>query len=59
MATGEHYITMLLADCITWSFCPPVYMVKDAMEAIYITHHGMRKLSLRLQQHSYSVIKGR
>jgi len=23
MATGGHYI-MLLADCMTWSFCPPV-----------------------------------
>jgi len=35
MATGGHYITMLLADCITRSFCPPVSMVKDAMESIY------------------------
>jgi len=30
---------MLLADCITWSFCPPVSMVKDAMESIYSSHH--------------------
>ena len=30
-----NYITVLLADCITWSFCPPVSIVKDAMESIY------------------------
>ena len=26
---------MLLAECITLSFCPPVSMMKDAMEPIY------------------------
>jgi len=36
MATGGHYITMLLANCITSAFYPPVSMVKDAMESIYI-----------------------
>jgi len=25
------------AECITWSFCPPVSMVKDAMETIHTT----------------------
>ena len=30
-----NYITVLLADCITWSFCPPGSIVKDAMESIY------------------------
>ena len=35
MATGGHYITMLLADIMTWSSCPPVSMVKEAMESIY------------------------
>ena len=35
MATRGHYITMLNADCITWSFCPAVSMVEDALESIY------------------------
>jgi len=35
MATGGHYITVLPADCITCPFCPPVSMMKDAMESIH------------------------
>ena len=31
-----HLFTVLLADCVTRSFCTPVSMVKDAMESIYM-----------------------
>ena len=35
MATRGHYITMLLANCVTsLIFFPPVSTMKDAMESI-------------------------
>jgi len=32
-ATGGYYVTMLLADCITWCYCTPVSVMKDALES--------------------------
>jgi len=32
----RHYICWLVSIYITWSFCPPVSMVKNVLEYIYI-----------------------